>query len=111
MRHAKSIQAKSKKCTVVPVGMAGKAYEVTSPTSGNTYRVYVNPASGIFSCGCDYGHHHPGSAGCSHVVAVFEYIARKQGESTSVFTPDTVGAQHRRRVVDVDGLCVTQRSH
>lgn len=111
MRHAKSIQAKSKKCTVVPMGLANKAFEVTSCTSGNVYRVYANPESGIFSCGCEYGFHHPGSSGCSHVVAVFEYIAQQKGESTSVFTPDTVVAQHRRIVAKVDGICVTQRSH
>jgi uncharacterized protein (DUF983 family) len=111
MRHAKAIQNKGKKCTVVPVGMAGKAFDVTSCTSGKTYRVYANPASGIFSCGCEYGFHHPGSSGCSHVVAAMEFVAKQKGESTSVFTPDTVGAQHRRRVADFDGICVTQRSN
>lgn len=110
-RKAKVMQVKAKRCTVAPVGMTNNAFNVTSCTSGNTYRVYVNPTSGIFSCSCDWGHYHSGESGCSHVVAAMEYKAQQVGESTSVFTPETVTAQHRRVVASVNGICITQRGH
>lgn len=111
MRKAKAIQTKSRACEVNPVQGSRNSFDVTSPTSGKTYRVYINVEQQIFSCSCDWAMYHPGNSGCSHVVAAINAQAKVDGKSVSAWTPETAQAQHRATLAKFDGLVITQRSN
>lgn len=111
MRKAKAIQTKSRACEVNPVDGKPNTFNVTSSTSGKTYQVYINVASQIFECTCDWAMYHQGNSGCSHVVAAINAQAKVDGKSVSAWTPETAQAQHRATLAQFDGLVITQRSN
>jgi hypothetical protein len=108
IRNAKFVQSKSRQHRVRHLG--GQAFEVTSGTSGNTYRVTL--VGGGARCQCKWGNYRPGygKSGCSHVVAVFEYLESQRRRSVSAWTdPEAAARQHRPVLGIGDGVILTSR--
>ena len=108
-RNAKFIQTKSRNHEVVQTGQ--QTYTVTSGTSGNVYTVFVGPDN-IAHCACTWGQYRKSGAGsgCSHVVAVQEFIAEGQGRKVSAWaSAEDVKRQHRPAYSIGDGIILTTR--
>ena len=106
MRHAKSLQTKSRTHTVRPLT---NGWEVTSGTSGNQY-IVRQFGNGAFHCGCTYHQYHTHGE-CSHVAAVRNGLAQTEGRT--VILHDSVEAyrrSHRRLEEFNDGLIITSRA-
>ena len=110
IKNVKNIQAKAKRNSVRHI--TGSLYEVTSATSGNRYSVRVNGSAA--TCTCDWSKYRPGHdqrCGCSHAVAVFEFIAeQEQGRTVSAWgSLIDVQRQHRPLFSIGDGVVLTTR--
>ena len=111
-RNAKKIQSKSRAHVVAPT--SATTYTVTSGESGKTYTVTTLPNGGA-GCTCDWAKYRPavnaGKCGCSHVVAVFDWVAKFEGaQSVSAWaTEEEARKQHRATVALGDGLVLTVR--
>lgn len=110
IKNVKNIQAKAKRNTVRRI--TGSLYEVTSATSGNRYNVRVN--GNAATCSCDWAKYRPGHdqrCGCSHAVAVFEFIAeQEQGRTVSAWgNVEDAQRQHRPLFTIGDGVVLTTR--
>lgn len=109
--NAKQVQSKSRSHEVKQV--AGNTYQVTSGHSGDTYKVQIfSDMSG--TCTCKWGQYRKHSncyrSGCSHVVAVFDWIEQGQGRTVSAWTSeDQAKRQHRPMVNIGDGVILTSR--
>ncbi len=110
IRNAKGIQHKSRGHVVTQTGP--RTFRVVSGTSGNAYRVYVDPVSHVGDCTCSWGQFRRCGAGsgCSHVVAVHEYIAEQAGRRVSAWTDETQAErQHRSAYRIGDNVILTTR--
>lgn len=111
IKNAKTVQTKSRSHSVKQV--AGNTFKVTSGHSGETYKVQVfNGESG--TCTCTWGqyrrHINGYRSGCSHVIAVFDYIEAEQGRRVSAWTDaEQASRQHRPTVAIGDGVILTSR--
>ena len=111
-RNDKKIQSKSRAHVVAPT--SATTYTVTSGESGKTYTVTTLPNGGA-GCTCDWAKYRPavnaGKCGCSHVVAVFDWVAKFEGaQSVSAWaTEEEARKQHRATVALGDGLVLTVR--
>lgn len=109
IKNAKFVQSKSRTHQVRQV--APSAYEVTSGASGTRYEVTLTPAGGA-TCTCTWGHYRPKSggfrSGCSHAIAVFDYIAEQRRVSAWTNEEDAK-RQHRPTLNIGDGVILTSR--
>lgn len=109
IKNVKTIQNKAKKNTVAHV--SGNLYKVTSATSGNEYAVRIHGDCG--TCTCDWSKYRPSHdqrSGCSHVVAVFDYIAEEKGRSVSAWnSQEDADRQHRPTLNIGNGVILTSR--
>jgi len=110
-RQAKQLQNKSRTHEIKKI--ADHRYELTSGTSGKIYSIVILPNSGA-SCNCEFGtkrHHENGAVGCSHTIAVFDFIAKENGaKSVSAWaSEEEAKRQHRQMNVIGDGLVLTKR--
>jgi hypothetical protein len=111
IKNAKTIQSKSRMNEVHPIG--DNVYEVVSGASGNVYQVHHNSAG--CTCTCTWAAHRPETdrrSGCSHVLAVLNFIAQVGGAvSVSAWTSETDAQRQHRRTMDIgDGVLVTVRA-
>lgn len=110
IKNAKSIQNKSRRNEVHPLG--GNRYQVVSASSGNAYSVTLTGAGG--TCSCSWGQYRPAHdqrSACSHVLAALSFAAQAAGaNSVSAWTDEAQARrQHRRTVAIGDGVLVTIR--
>jgi hypothetical protein len=108
----KAIQTKSRGHTVTQV--AGNTFQVTSGTSGETYKVQVYYQDQSGTCTCKWGQYRKHSncyrSGCSHVVAVFDYLESPAGRRVSVWTDEEQARKQHRPMIDIgDGVILTSR--
>lgn len=108
--NVKSIQKKSRSHVVTPTGP--NTYTVTSGASGNSYNVHVTPSGG--SCSCKWAQYRPSGdhrSGCSHVIAVFDYIAQQTDNRTvsAWSNREQAQRQHRSNFAIGDGVTLTLR--
>lgn len=107
----KTIQNKSRSHDVKQV--AGNTFEVTSGASGETYKVQVfNNESG--TCTCKWGqyrkHVNCYRSGCSHVVAVFDYLESAAGRRVSCWTDEQQARKQHKPMIEIgDGMILTSR--
>jgi hypothetical protein len=111
IKNAKTVQSKSRMNEVHPLG--DNVYEVVSGASGNVYRVRHNNDG--CTCDCNWATHRPETdprSGCSHVLAVLNFIARDGGAvSVSAWTSEADAHRQHRRTMDIgDGVLVTVRA-
>jgi hypothetical protein len=111
IRNAKTIQNKSRMNEVHPIGE--NVFEVVSGASGNVYQVRCSETGCI--CNCTWATHRPEDdprSGCSHVLAVMNFIAREGGAvSVSAWTSEADAQRQHRRTMDIgDGVLVTVRA-
>jgi len=109
-RNAKPMQIKSRTHEVTKIN--NNSYSVFSSRQGNTYSVNVFESGA--SCTCDWAtkrHHENGAVGCSHTIAVFDFIAKENGaKSVSAWaSEEEAKRQHRQMNVIGDGLVLTKR--
>lgn len=109
--NAKAVQSKSRKNEVHPMG--GNRYQVVSATSGNVYDVTLAGNGG--RCNCDWAKYRPAHdqrSGCSHVLAVVNFVAQESGAtSVSAWTDEAQAQRQHRQMVDIgDGVLVTARA-
>jgi len=110
IKNAKAIQGKSR---AHKVSQEGSRFSVVSGTSGSTYSVELLGIGGA-QCSCDWAMYRPArtgrKSGCSHVVAVYHYLACEQGRSAmSWASPEAAGRQHRPMLAIGDGVTLTTR--
>jgi hypothetical protein len=111
IKNAKTIQSKSRMNEVHPIG--DDVYAVVSGVSGNVYQVRYSHQGCV--CNCNWAVHRPETdprSGCSHVLAVLNFIAREGGAvSVSAWTSPAAAQRQHRRTVDIgDGVLVTVRA-
>ena len=111
-RNPKSMQSKSKTHEITKIDE--NKYEVFSSRKGNTYLISLLSNGGA-SCTCDWAtkrHHENGNVGCSHTIAVFDFIAKENGaKSVSAWASEEEANRQHRKVTDIgDGLIITTRS-
>ena len=93
----KTIQTKSRGHTATQV-------------AGNTFQVYYQDQSG--TCTCKWGQYRKHSncyrSGCSHVVAVFDFLESPAGRRVSVWTDEDQAKRQHRPMIDIgDGVILT----
>jgi hypothetical protein len=112
-RNAKKIQSKSRTHKVSRTSAI--RFDVTSGETGNKYAVTLLGNGGA-RCNCDWAKYRPatnnGRCGCSHVVSVFDFVAKESGaNSVSAWTNSDEAKRQHRPVVNIgDGLVLTTRS-
>jgi uncharacterized Zn finger protein len=105
IRNAKDVNAKGKQHEVVEV--AECVYDVTSGTSGKVYRVTLWQSKA--TCTCNWGKYHANSA-CSHVQAVYEMLAQREGRTTSAWSDLEAAKRQRKPVRHIgNGVYLTTR--
>ena len=107
----KTVQSKSRTNEVHPMGDG--RYSVVSGTSGNVYDVHYSPTG--CRCNCSWGQYRPGHdtrSGCSHSIAVMNFVAQEAGKSSvSAWTSAEDAQRQHRQTVDIgDGVLVTVRA-
>lgn len=110
IRNAKTIQRKSRSHQVKQTGP--HTYTVTSGTSGNVYHVYVDDESRTADCTCSWGQYRRCGAGsgCSHVIAVHEYLAECAGRRVSAWADEAAASRQHRPAFGIgDGVILTTR--
>lgn len=118
IKNVKGIQAKSRKHQVQPI--SGTVYAVVSATSGSRYTVRVasgpSTSSGTerhCTCTCDWSKYRPGHdqrCGCSHAVAVLDFIAEQEGRTVMAWgSVADAQRQHRPAFSIGDGVVLTTR--
>jgi len=110
-RFPKEMQVKSRSHSIEQ--LSGSMFVVTSGTSGSQYTIVSGDLDIPTICSCDWGkYREPGiPCGCSHVVAVQNYLAETYARRRiSVWSkPEDVARQHRQTFVLGDGLILTTR--
>lgn len=111
--NPKAIQNKSRLHQITPIDNG--QFLVTSGVSGEVYTVRLQPSNiqGAV-CNCNWGQRRPRHdawrSGCSHVVAVFNYLEQTGNRSVSVWTSeDDVKKQHRSSYAIGDGVTLTSK--
>jgi len=109
-RFPKEMQVKSRSHEVTP--LSEDEYLVVSGASGELYTVKFTEAANV-TCTCEWGkYREPGTpCGCSHVVAVRDFLAEKaEGRRLSVWSSiEDAHRQHKRIHELGDGLILTSR--
>jgi len=108
IRNPKPIQRKSRTHQVTP--LAGNRFEIVSGASGNKYTVTL-VGSGA-RCSCRWGQYRPGwgRSGCSHVVAVYDWLEARRGRTVSAWTDEAQAAQQHRPALGIgDNVILTTR--
>jgi hypothetical protein len=109
MRHAKKLQAKSRAHEVR--WLNGNMYLVTSGVSDYVYKVTLRQRGA--TCSCRWGQYQAaldGRSGCSHVVAVMDYLARQGNRTISAWdNMDAAERQHRPTINIGNGIILTTR--
>jgi predicted nucleic acid-binding Zn finger protein len=107
--NAKAIQKKSKSHTITPTGP--DTYTVTSGASGSEYQVRVTDNGGY--CSCEWAKYRPqadGRSGCSHVTAVYNFIAAESNRTVSVWASVDDAKRQRKPALNIgDGVTLTAR--
>jgi len=106
-RFPKEMQQKSRSHQVEP--LSNEMFIVTSGSSGSQYTVVLMDP---IICSCDWGkYREPGlPCGCSHVVAVQNFLAECEKYRVSVWaTEEDAKRQHRKTAILGDGLILTAR--
>ena len=108
--NAKQVQAKSRTHTVKPHGY--DLFSVTSGASQKVYTVEYMRAEGGATCTCTWGgYRSPESlfrSGCSHVLAVMDFLDNDRKISAWVDVGQAV-RQHRPLEYIGDGVILTSR--
>jgi hypothetical protein len=110
LRNAKALNRKSQSHTARQIN--DHQWEVVSGTSSNTYT--ITSQGGVYTCSCGWGLHrshlNDWASGCSHVQAVVELVARRNGYHTSAWhTEEEARRQHRSTLDTKDGVILTAR--
>ncbi len=110
MRNAKAIQSKSKTHEVTQ--LATNRYTVKSGSSGKSYT--VTQLSTGFTCSCDWGSYRKRNdprSGCSHTIAVVDYLASWEGRRVSAWSSEEQAKrQHKPMETGLgDGVTLTTR--
>lgn len=110
IRNAKRVQSKAKKNEVHPLG--SNRYQVVSATSGNVYNVRIHGDAA--TCDCSWGTYRPAHdqrSGCSHVVAVYQFIAGENGRKVSVWSNESDADRQHRPMLNIgNGVVLTSRA-
>lgn len=106
----KTIQRKSRKHQVRHIW--ANQYEVTSGASGSKYTVTLHTDGKGGTCSCKWGQYRPRSgqfkSGCSHVIAVVDYIEEQR--TVSAWTDEEQARRQHRPVHHIgDGVVLTTR--
>lgn len=105
IKRVKEINRKGKAHKVVEIREC--EYEVTSATSGKAYRVTLWADRN--SCTCKWGKYNHNSA-CSHVQAVYEWLANLEGRTTSAWgSVEEAKRQHKKIANLGNGVVLTAR--
>ena len=112
--NPKAIQNKSRLHKVT--SLADGKFLVESGASRNTYTVRLQPGIEGAVCDCDWGKRRPRyddwRSGCSHVIAVYQYLESTGNRSVSVWTDKAdVKRQHRQTIQIGDGVTLTSKLH
>lgn len=111
-RHTGTMSSKSKTHTVTEI--ADGIYDVVSGSSGKTYRVCVGAHGQGASCTCDWGRYRKAgqASACSHTLAVYKWLAEREGNAASAWANETDAKRQHRHIVrdlDSDGVLLTER--
>jgi hypothetical protein len=109
MRHPKKLQIKSRTHEVR--WLHDNVFLVTSGASDYVYQVTIHQRGA--TCSCQWGQHQAaldGRSGCSHVVAVMDYLARQGNRTVSAWDNLTdADRQHRPKINIGNGIILTTR--
>lgn len=109
IKNVKQIQSKSRTHEVTCPGP--DAYSITSGASGKTYNVHIATHGG--TCSCDWGQYRPRGdtrSACSHVTAVYNFIAAEANRTVSVWGSSEDAKRQRRPILNIgDGVTLTAR--
>lgn len=110
--NPKTLYKKSKTHSVTEVCF--DTYDVTSGSSDNIYRVWMQQSGGA-QCNCYWGSkggfrlRH--NSGCSHVQAVYAYIHSQDNRSISSWIAIEDAKRQKRPIVHIgDGVILTTRA-
>jgi len=97
-RHAKKLQKKAKKVTILNkvATQSGILWTVKSP-SGSEYDIFEHADGSGFSCTCEWAKYHDTrKSACSHVLGLIRAIKAEKGKATSFwFDAEDAKRQHR----------------
>ncbi|HXV44151.1 MAG TPA: SWIM zinc finger family protein [Anaerolineae bacterium] len=109
MRNAKKLQTKSKTHEVSH--LYGDTYCVISGSSKNEYQVTVNGQGA--TCTCTWSQYRPRNdqrCGCSHTVAVFQFIENQRQRAVSAWADEDQATRQRRPKIYIgDNVYLTSR--
>lgn len=107
-RNPKPLQSKSRTHDVTH--LSDNRYSVTSGTSNEVYTVRVWSTGA--TCTCKWAQYRSGgaSSGCSHTIAVFNFIEQQRGRVVSAWSDkEQAEKQHRPMANIQDGIFLTSR--
>lgn len=109
-RQAKTLQKKSKSHQVTQ--LTSTRYEVKSGASGSVYT--VTQLNTGFSCDCSWGQYRKHSdprSGCSHTIAVVDWLAQWEGRRVSAWASEEQAKKQHKPVETGlgDGVTLTIR--
>lgn len=108
-RNAKNLQQKSRSHRITQTGPS--TFSVTSGASGNEYQIALTEHGA--TCTCTWSQYRPTSdrrSGCSHTVAVYNFIAGESGRKVSAWgSQEAAQRQHRPTLNIGDDLILTSR--
>lgn len=109
-RHAKQLQSKGRTHEVAE--LAQGIFDVTSGTSGKSYRVCVGQHGQGASCSCDWGKYRPANdkaSACSHTLSVYSWLAEREGRRVSAWSSDEEAKRQHKAKTDIgDGVVITK---
>ncbi len=106
IRNAKAVNGKAKAHQVTE--LADGIFEVKSATSGKVYRVELWQDRSI--CNCNWGQYHHDNSACSHVQAAYEWLANREGRTTSAWASQEDAKRQHKRMIDLgNGVTLTLR--
>lgn len=110
MRNAKQLQSKSRKHQVKQ--LTATTYSVTSGSSGKSYQVAQLQTG--FTCSCSWGQYRKRNdprSGCSHTIAVTDYLASWEGRRVSAWSSEEQARKQHKPIDNGlgDNLVLTHR--
>lgn len=107
--NPKAVQSKSKTHEVTRI--TGNTYRVISGSSKNEYTVEIDGSAG--RCNCTWSQYRPANdqrCGCSHAIAVFQFIESQRQRTVSAWVDqDQAARQHRPTIFIGDNVYLTSR--
>lgn len=112
MRDVKRMMEKAREHTVTELSY--DVFHVLSGESGKAYRVELYADAEGATCTCDWGKYRKASdprSACSHVLAVYDYMAREADHKLSAWDSelDAMAQDADRMAYIGDGVWVTSR--